>query len=340
MLTAKLKKMSIAIFTLTMLTFIALNLQVQAQTLVLTVLTDKYSYNVGDQVTIYGNLTQNNQPISGAFVALQLKTPGGNTLIIRTTQTIPNATVYCPIYIWRVTPCDQNGNPKNSFPRNSNAHFKIEISNFSPEPLTPLITINLFDANNISIGYTFTYTMPIQPGGELTPIILQTTIPISATLGTAHVYADAFTDWPELNGTAYCPEKSATFQITSSGGAGTFQKPNIQKLDFTTQSTENGTFSLSFRLSSTAAVGTYTIFATTQYQSEKVTISKFFLVGVLGDIDHDGTVGPIDLGILGAAWGTFIGEPNYNPDADLDSDGVIGPLDLGILGQYWGYIGS
>jgi hypothetical protein len=334
MLTLALRKTSI-IVALTMLVLIATIPSAPAQTLILTVLTDKYVYNIGETVTIYGNLTQNSQPISGAFIALQLNTPKG-ILLIRTVQTAPNITVYCPIYIWRVTPCDQNGNPKSSFSRNSRAYFKVELTNFSPDPLTPLVTINPFDANNISIGYTFASGLILS--GELTQMILQMIIPGDATLGTAKVYASAFTDWPELNGTAYCPEKSAAFQITLSGGAGSSQSINAQKLDFTTQSTENGTYSLSFRLHPTADTGTYTIFATSQYQSEKVVISKIFLVGIKGDIDHDGTVGPIDLGILGAAWGSYPGDPNYNPDADLDGVPPIGPIDLGILGAYWGYI--
>jgi hypothetical protein len=340
MFTIRLRKKSIIIFTLTILISVILIPHSQAQALILTVLTDKYNYNMGDPVTIYGNLTQNNQPISGAFIALQLKTPSYETLLIRTVQTAPNTTVYCPIYIWRVTPCDQNGNPKNSFPRGSLAHFKIELSNYSPDPLTPLVTVNPFDANNISIGYTFTITMPIQPGSGVTQIILQIAIPSDATIGTAQVYANAFTNWPELNGTAYCPEKSATFEITSSGGAGNSQSINANELNLTLQNAENGTYSLSFRLHPTTPIGTYTIFATSQYQSEIVAINEFFLVGVKGDIDHDGTVGPIDLGIMGAAWGSFIGETNYNPDADLDNDGAIGPVDLGILGQYWGYTGG
>jgi nitroreductase len=55
-----------------------------------------------------------------------------------------------------------------------------------------------------------------------------------------------------------------------------------------------------------------------------------------GDIDGDGNVGPLDLGIMGAAWNSFMGETNYNPNADIDGDGAIGPLDLGIMGAHWG----
>jgi hypothetical protein len=59
-------------------------------------------------------------------------------------------------------------------------------------------------------------------------------------------------------------------------------------------------------------------------------------VGIPADIDGDGDVDPLDLGTLGAAWGSFRGDPNYNPNADVNDDDSIGPLDLGIMGAHWG----
>ncbi|MCA9291677.1 MAG: hypothetical protein KDA25_11160 [Phycisphaerales bacterium] len=49
-----------------------------------------------------------------------------------------------------------------------------------------------------------------------------------------------------------------------------------------------------------------------------------------GDLDGDGVVGPADLAILLAAWGSD------DPDADLDDDGAVGPTDLAILLANWG----
>jgi PKD repeat protein len=61
-----------------------------------------------------------------------------------------------------------------------------------------------------------------------------------------------------------------------------------------------------------------------------------FRIKIMADIDGDGSVGPIDLGLLGAAWGSFEGDLNFNVQCDLDQDGSIGPLDLGTMGAYWG----
>jgi hypothetical protein len=84
-----------------------------------------------------------------------------------------------------------------------------------------------------------------------------------------------------------------------------------------------------FPWNTTGYYGTYTLW---------VTVDPIEGTAV-GDLNYDGTVDPIDLGIMGAAWGSFIGETNYNPNADIDGDGSINPLDLGIMGAHWGEFG-
>jgi len=54
-----------------------------------------------------------------------------------------------------------------------------------------------------------------------------------------------------------------------------------------------------------------------------------------GDADGDGYVYIKDLAILGKAWRTKIGDPNYDARADFNGDGVINLLDLAILGKNW-----
>ncbi|MBL9149989.1 MAG: hypothetical protein JNM94_14970 [Phycisphaerae bacterium] len=48
------------------------------------------------------------------------------------------------------------------------------------------------------------------------------------------------------------------------------------------------------------------------------------------DLDGDGLVGPVDLGILLGAWG-----PCDRCNADVDGDGLVGPADLGVLLGAW-----
>ncbi len=54
------------------------------------------------------------------------------------------------------------------------------------------------------------------------------------------------------------------------------------------------------------------------------------------DIDGNGIVNIIDIGILTASYGTSLGSPNYNPRADIDANGTINIVDVGIVGSYFG----
>jgi len=57
---------------------------------------------------------------------------------------------------------------------------------------------------------------------------------------------------------------------------------------------------------------------------------------ILGDCDHNGNVTQSDLGLLLAAYGSSIGDPNYNPNADFDNDGDVDQSDLGVLLAHYG----
>jgi len=57
---------------------------------------------------------------------------------------------------------------------------------------------------------------------------------------------------------------------------------------------------------------------------------------LVGDINGDGKVDFIDLGILAASYGLSEGDTGYNPDADLNSDGRVDFIDLGMLAANYG----
>jgi hypothetical protein len=70
--------------------------------------------------------------------------------------------------------------------------------------------------------------------------------------------------------------------------------------------------------------------------SETNTANNTFVYGIIkvtipGDIDGEGYVGPRSLGLLLAAYNTYAGYPEYNPNADIDSEGYVGARALGIL---------
>jgi hypothetical protein len=84
-----------------------------------------------------------------------------------------------------------------------------------------------------------------------------------------------------------------------------------------------------FPWNTTGYYGTYTLW---------VTVDPIEGTAV-GDFNYDGSVDSSDLGMMGAAWGSFEGDTNWNPICDLNLDGTIDSSDLGALGAHWGEFG-
>ncbi|GAB4546924.1 MAG: cytochrome c family protein [Phycisphaerales bacterium] len=56
----------------------------------------------------------------------------------------------------------------------------------------------------------------------------------------------------------------------------------------------------------------------------------------VADIDLDGDVDLGDFGAFGAAFGTVVGQPGFDPEADLDNDGDVDLGDFGAFGAEFG----
>jgi hypothetical protein len=59
------------------------------------------------------------------------------------------------------------------------------------------------------------------------------------------------------------------------------------------------------------------------------------IVTIAGDIDGSFLVDGVDLGLLGLAWYSKPGDPNWNPNADINGDGLVDGSDLALLGFNW-----
>lgn len=62
----------------------------------------------------------------------------------------------------------------------------------------------------------------------------------------------------------------------------------------------------------------------------------WIIVTIQGDINGDNTVNFLDAILLGTAFGSKPGDPNWNPNANINDDGIINFLDAIILGAHFG----
>ena len=116
------------------------------------------------------------------------------------------------VKIAEVVPSNQSGYPAASFELGSMGYFKVTVNNTSFELETVLVTVNMYDSSSTTLGVV-SFKGMIMPG--VSTFILGLPISPAASVGSAKVYANAFTDWPYFGGVPYCPEMSATFTIVS-----------------------------------------------------------------------------------------------------------------------------
>lgn len=300
-----------------------------------TVATNKPYYHQGKNVTIHGNLTLNGSPHQG-LVAVEVDDPDNFPHVVRTVQT---GSTFPPeeITILEVVPCDKDGNPKSSFKRGAGSvmdlfYVRVTVKNNSTEGKDVTVTANSYDVNMVSLGVTYAQDWPLGSGAS-SSYVLSISIPEWASLGTGTVYVNAYTDWPGYgfygdhpkNGTPYCPEKNATFEIINSPqGAGA---PETQSSG---DNSTVGNYSLNFKLRlSDLKLGNYTVYASSSYRGQQVINSTTFEVRLFGDVNGDGKISYADVYVaLRVYSGTW---PYPAPGADLNGDGKITYADVYIV---------
>jgi len=302
----------------------------------LTVMTDKQTYNAGEKVHINGTLTSNGSPIQDAIVAIEIRDRSDLPFTFRTRPTGIITQADWPVNYTELFPCDSNGNPKYSFKTGTNLWIRFTVKNYDTVSHNVLTAISVYDADTIPFGAWYPYSGSIDPGKTVTVVFMADKIPSSAKLGEATIYANIYSDFPKNGGIPYCPEKSATFTITgtSTSSTQTFK-------DETYITSAEATYSLTFKLPSTdVRIGNYTVYVSSQYQSEKTTNTTTFQVILVGDVNEDMKVDMIDIGLCCKAYGSEPGDPNWDPRCDVNNDGRIDMKDIGIICKNYGNTGE
>ena len=193
-------------------------------------------------VILYAKVTYNDDPVADKYVAFEVKDPNGTTVATRVAPTnasgiaevefrIPSTPLFGEwlaiatvdvaetvvadtmpfdvgwiIEILSVTP------EASSYKKGETATFTLEIKNIAKTTKSPLITIVIYDNCGVPIGKAVLPDWSIE-GETTTSVNLAVEIPAWAFVGTATVYANALTDFPQNDGVPFCPEGSASFLI-------------------------------------------------------------------------------------------------------------------------------
>jgi hypothetical protein len=233
-------------------------------------------------------------------------------------------------------PCDSNGAPKYSFKSGETVWIYAEWKNYDTLLTRPyLACIAIYDSNSVPIGIYPTSGM-VPPGQIQASFFQATSISSSTPLGNTTLYGTLFTDYPTSGGYPYCPERVATFTITSSQTASpTRTSGSVLVLS------SDGDYNFSFKLPSGGLrFGIYNVSVSTYYYDMFVTNHVTFrLLGLQGDINGDGKVNVLDAILMSNAFNSVPGSPNWNPRADLNNSGRVDVIDAIILANHWGQTG-
>ena len=117
------------------------------------------------------------------------------------------------VEISQVETVDAYGNLKSEFMRGEKTYFNMTIENIAFSSKTAALAVVVYDERDVPIGHVLLDNWSVSPG-TIEVFIVGVQIPEWAYVGLGTVYANAFTDLPQLYGTPYCPEVSTTLTIT------------------------------------------------------------------------------------------------------------------------------
>jgi len=323
-----LKKYTSILTSITLLIFLLSYTQAptsKATSLTLIITPSKQQYNVGEQVTLIGNLTQDGSLVTDALISLEVRNPKNELFMIRAFTTGQTPQTKPAVEITSIITCDSNGNPKNTFSRGDAMGFKITFKNNMLTSYNVIITISMFYCNAVPFKAFIAYNSSIDAGQQITFTLWPILLPSNALAGTAVAYACVFNKLPTSGGLAYSPEKNATFNILY---------PSALK---ETISVNNGKFNITYPLTTTPIIlGNYTAYAITYYNYRLASSTCTYNVQLKSDINGDGKVDAKDIAIVCKAFGTKPGDTRWNPKADLNSDNKVDAKDIAIVCRSFG----
>jgi len=155
----------VAIFFLAMLVFTLIP-QVYSSTLTLTVSTTKQTYLVTDDITAYGSLTYDDEPVPDWPVAIEVQDSIGTPVITRTAQTNTSGTYFLTFKLSTSARLDTytvyvSSSYKGEIATNNTTFELIPVRDIAVTDLTPSKTI-------VGQGYSISINVTAENQGEIT----------------------------------------------------------------------------------------------------------------------------------------------------------------------------
>jgi len=179
-----------------------------------------------------------------------------------------------PPHTWRIEVidtfiADSYGRPLSQIKRGSLYFAWVRFKNTQSNYIKAAITYTILDSEGNPLYSDYTI-QDVPPGGPYV-FVSAFTVPTWAALGTAKIYANAYSTLPAEKGYPHCPEKSSSFEITSTTSTSSL---TASKTSLTTQQAESS-YSTSFHLNTNLSTGTYTAHATAFYHTGVIILLSY-----------------------------------------------------------------
>lgn len=330
------KRNIIAMITLTLI-FLLTGLYkispASAYYIVISVQTDRQVYNVGEEVNINGTVIYNGQPLANGLVAIEVD-DRAIPILYRTVNTGADPPGPFDVEMLNAYLGDINRNPITNAKRGSTYYIWLEYKNNKDRPVKAAICFTITDSNNSPLLALMVFIGDVPTGGPWYTGY-QWTVPSDAPIGIATVYGNAYTDDPKNGGTPYSPEKSSTFNIVTKTLTSSSETQTTAPTQTTTQ--VSGSYILIYKIPNKGArLGNYTVYANVFHLGYKSTATTTYQVILVGDINGDLYVNVKDAALLGMAFGSKPGDPNWDERCDLNHDGFVNIKDAVLLNINFG----
>jgi hypothetical protein len=280
----------------------------------LTLATDNPLYYGTSTVTVSGSLRQNNNPVTDGLVGLQITDSNENTIVMRTLKTGTSTPTGLVTQISDAYLSDLSANQLTNINAGELAYFSIKLINNNQNPQNMIVTINIFDSQEIPIGFISGQCSLIAGQSGIATLSIQITN--NAHIGLAHGYANVYSNLPIDGGFPIGDEKSFEFTIND----GLSEPKNAA----TVTGKQQGSYSFMFRLPAKGATDSnFNVVASCSYLGSEVSKNASFK-GTFADFNNDGQVDYNDVLFFVSSYIKYNqNNPLFTPQCDFDRDGAL-----------------